>query len=70
MKNDINYVVGHESQYASRVSYEVDFDTFKEFVNKIFSTKFESLAAPVSEDQDSNLSPIILIFKKSKENEY
>jgi hypothetical protein len=67
-ENDINYVgqgIGYTQGLG--VSYEVDFDTFKEFVNKIFKNlKFESLAAPVSEDQDSNLSPDYINFSKSK----
>jgi hypothetical protein len=67
-ENDINYVgqgIGYTQGLG--VSYEVDFDTFKEFVNKIFKNlKIESLSAPVSEDQDSNLSPDYINFSKSK----
>jgi hypothetical protein len=43
------------------VSYEVDFDTFKEFVNKIFK-KFKIDRAPAAEDQDSDMSPDYINF--------
>lgn len=67
-ENDINYVgqgIGYTQGLG--VSYEVDFETFKEFVNKIFKNlKFDDLPARVSEDQDSNLSPEYINFSKSK----
>ena len=67
-ENDINYVgqgIGYTQGFG--VSYEVDFDTFKEFVNKFFKNlKFDEVATPVSEDQDSNLSPDYINFQKSK----
>ncbi|SFF19180.1 Family of unknown function [Flavobacterium xueshanense] len=67
-ENDINYVgqgIGYTQGLG--VSYEVDFETFKEFVNKIFKNlKFDDLPARVSEDQDSNLSPAYINFSKSK----
>ena len=67
-ENDINYVgqgIGYTQGLG--VSYEVDFDTFKEFVNRIFKNlKFENVATPAAEDQDSNLSPEYINFSKSK----
>ncbi|MCK8140954.1 translocation/assembly module TamB [Flavobacterium sp. I-SCBP12n] len=67
-ENDINYVgqgIGYTQGLG--VSYEVDFDTFKEFVNQIFKNlKFEKISSPVSEDQDSNLSPDYINFQGSK----
>jgi hypothetical protein len=69
-ENDINYVgqgIGYTQGLG--VSYEVDFDTFKEFVNKIFKNlKFDKVTTPASEDQDSNLSPDYINFAKSKRN--
>lgn len=69
-ENDINYVgqgIGYTQGLG--VSYEVDFDTFKEFVNKIFKNlKFEKVGAPAAEDQDSNLSPDYINFQRSKKN--
>ncbi|MEC5167162.1 hypothetical protein RCH18_002912 [Flavobacterium sp. PL11] len=67
-ENDINYVgqgIGYTQGLG--ISYEVDFDTFKEFVNKIFKNlKFEKVSTPVAEDQDSNLSPEYIKFQRSK----
>ena len=69
-ENDINYVgqgIGYTQGLG--VSYEVDFDTFKEFVNKIFKNlKFEKVSSPASEDQDSNLSPEYIKFQRSKKS--
>lgn len=67
-ENDINYVgqgIGYTQ--GAGVSYEVDFDTFKEFLGKFFkNVKFDKAITPVSEDQDSNLSPEYINFQKSK----
>ena len=67
-ENDINYVgqgIGYTQGLG--VSYEVDFDTFKEFVDKIFKNlKFEKVGTPAAEDQDSNLSPEYIKFQRSK----
>ena len=67
-ENDINYVgqgIGYTQGLG--ISYEVDFDTFKEFINRFYKNlKFENVATPVSEDQDSNLSPNYINFSKSK----
>ena len=67
-ENDINYV-GQGIGYTQGVgvSYEVDFDTFKEFVNQIFTNlKFDRVITPLAEDQDSNLSPDYINFQRSK----
>ncbi|SHG33768.1 Family of unknown function [Flavobacterium segetis] len=67
-ENDINYVgqgIGYTQGLG--VSYEVDFDTFKEFVNKIFKNlKFDKVSTATAEDQDSNLSPEYIKFQRSK----
>ena len=67
-ENDINYVgqgIGYTQGLG--VSYAVDFDTFKEFVNRIFKNlKFDKEVIPASEDQDSDLSPDYINFSKSK----
>ncbi|MFV8325835.1 translocation/assembly module TamB domain-containing protein [Flavobacterium sp. ZS1P14] len=67
-ENDINYIgqgVGYTQGLG--VSYEVDFDTFKELVNKIFKKHhLEREVIINSEDQDSNLSPDYINFSKPK----
>ena len=58
-ENDINYI-GEGIGYTQGVgiSYEVDFDTFKELANKIFKNmKIEKITQPVEYDQDSNTFP-------------
>ncbi|HRL71254.1 MAG TPA: translocation/assembly module TamB domain-containing protein [Flavobacterium sp.] len=69
-ENDINYVgqgIGYTQGLG--VSYAVDFDSFKEFVNKIFKNlKLDKVTTPASEDQDSNLSPEYINFQRSKKN--
>lgn len=65
-ENDINYI-GQGIGYTQGVgvSYEVDFDTFQEFANKIFKNlKIERVIVPVSEDQDSDVSPDYINFSK------
>ena len=67
-ENDINYIgqgIGYTQGLG--VSYEVDFDTFKELVNKIFTNlKIDRVTVPAAEDQDSDLSPDYINFMKSK----
>jgi hypothetical protein len=70
-ENDINYIgqgVGYTQGMG--VSYEVDFDTFKELVNKIFKNhKLErAIKGSNSNDdfQDSSINPDYLDFSKSK----
>jgi hypothetical protein len=67
-ENDINYV-GQGIGYTQGVgvSYEVDFNTFKEFVNQIFrNLKFDKVSTAAAQDQDSNLSPDYINFQRSK----
>jgi hypothetical protein len=65
-ENDINYIgqgIGYTQ--GAGVSYEVDFDTFKEFVNKIFKNlKIDRASAPAAVDQDSEMSPDYINFSK------
>lgn len=69
-ENDINYIgqgIGYTQGIG--VSYEVDFDTFKELVNKIFKNlKIEKATVPVAEDQDSEMSPDYINFSKSNKS--
>ncbi|TDE45005.1 translocation/assembly module TamB [Flavobacterium rhamnosiphilum] len=69
-ENDINYIgqgIGYTQGLG--VSYEVDFDTFKELVNKIFKNlKIDRETAPVAEDQDSEMSPDYINFSKPKKS--
>jgi hypothetical protein len=71
-ENDINYI-GQGVGYTQGVgiSYEVDFDTFSELVNKIFkSHKIERALKNSSDDlQDSNLNPDYINFMNKKETE-
>lgn len=69
-ENDINYIgqgIGYTQGLG--VSYEVDFDTFKELVNKIFKNlKIDRATVPVAEDQDSEMSPDYINFSKSNKS--
>ncbi|MGZ9736071.1 translocation/assembly module TamB domain-containing protein [Flavobacterium sp. GNP002] len=69
-ENDINYIgqgIGYTQGLG--VSYEVDFDTFKELVNKIFKNlKIDRATVPVAEDQDSDMSPDYINFSKSNKS--
>jgi hypothetical protein len=69
-ENDINYI-GQGVGYTQGVgiSYEVDFDTFSELVNKLFkSHKLERTLKGSSDDlQDSNLNPDYINFSGKKE---
>ncbi len=70
-ENDINYI-GQGIGYTQGVgiSYEVDFDTFSELVNKLFkSHKLEKAIKKSDDFQDSNLNPDYLNFKSAKEAE-
>jgi hypothetical protein len=67
-ENDINYI-GQGIGYTQGVgvSYEVDFDTFKELVNKIFKNhKLERAIKIDNTDDDSSLSPDFINFSNSK----
>ena len=71
-ENDINYI-GQGIGYTQGVgiSYEVDFDTFSELVNKLFkSHKLERTLKGSSDDlQDSNLNPDYINFSGKKETD-
>ena len=58
-ENDINYIgqgIGYTQGMG--VSYEVDFDTFSELINKIFkNSKIEKVSNPKAVNQDSNFPP-------------
>ncbi|MGO4821129.1 MULTISPECIES: translocation/assembly module TamB domain-containing protein [unclassified Flavobacterium] len=65
-ENDINYIgegIGYTQGIG--VTYEVDFDTFKELVNKIFKNqKLGTASQYLDQFQDSNLSPEYINFTK------
>ncbi|WP_029273104.1 translocation/assembly module TamB domain-containing protein [Flavobacterium sp. KJJ] len=70
-ENDINYI-GQGIGYTQGVgiSYEVDFDTFSELVNKLFkSHKLERAIKNSSDDPDSYLNPDFINFNNKKEAE-
>ena len=67
-ENDITYI-GQGIGYTQGLgmSYEVDFDTFKELVNKIFkNAKLEKVSANLNQIQDSNLFPDDIQIKDKK----
>jgi hypothetical protein len=67
-ENDINYI-GQGIGYTQGVgmSYEVDFDTFAELVNKIFKKyKLGKADNNLDQYQDSNLAPEFINFSNSK----
>jgi hypothetical protein len=67
-ENDINYI-GQGISYTQGlgVSYEVDFDTFKDLVNKIFKNqKIERQKKSKSTNEDSYLSADDIAISKSK----
>ncbi|MDX6182662.1 translocation/assembly module TamB domain-containing protein [Flavobacterium sp. Fl-77] len=72
-ENDVSYI-GQGIGYTQGVgiTYEVDFDTFTELVNKIFKNHKLERASKTSDDyQDSYLNPDFINFnnaKKEKEN--
>ncbi|MFB0911494.1 MAG: translocation/assembly module TamB domain-containing protein, partial [Flavobacterium sp.] len=67
-ENDINYIgqgIGYTQGIG--VTYEVDFDTFKELVNKIFTNHKIGLEPTYTQEyQDSSLAPEYINFSKSK----
>jgi hypothetical protein len=71
-ENDINYI-GQGIGYTQGVgiSYEVDFDTFSELVNKLFKNhKLERSIKSSSDDlQDSYLNPDFVKFSNKKDAE-
>ena len=70
-ENDINYI-GQGIGYTQGVgiSYEVDFDTFSELVNKLFKNHKLEKAIKSSDDlQDSYLNPELINFSNKKDAE-
>ncbi|GIZ07634.1 translocation/assembly module TamB domain-containing protein [Flavobacterium sp. UMI-01] len=68
-ENDVNYIgqgIGYTQGLG--VTYEVDFDTFRELVNKIFTNKKSNAGIQyIDQFQDSNLAPEYINFSKPKE---
>ena len=67
-ENDINYV-GEQIGYTQGVgiSYEVDFDTFRELLYKVFrNQKLERENNPVDSVPDSHLNPEYINFQNKK----
>lgn len=67
-ENDINYIgqgIGYTQ--GSGISYEVDFDTFKELVTKMFKKQHITETIPAEYlDQDSEITPDYIRFSNSK----
>jgi hypothetical protein len=67
-ENDINYIgqgIGYTQGIG--VSYEVDFDTFKELVNTIFKSHILGIEKAAPEQfQDSNIAPEYINFTRPK----
>ncbi|AWG22256.1 DUF490 domain-containing protein [Flavobacterium faecale] len=68
-ENDVNYIgqgIGYTQ--GAGLTYEVDFDTFKELVDKIFNNqKTKKAIQYIDQFQDSNLAPEYFNFNKPKE---
>jgi hypothetical protein len=68
-ENDINYIgqgIGYTQ--GAGISYEVDFDTFKELVNKIFNnSKIDVEKKAIVQETDSDMLPDYISVKKPKE---
>ena len=68
-ENDITYIgqgIGYTQGLG--ISYEVDFDTFKELVNKIFkNAKLERASSNTNQVNDSSLSPDDIQIKDKKD---
>ena len=70
-ENDINYI-GQGIGYTQGLglTYEVDFDTFRELVSKIFKKyKIEKVNTPNEYFQDSNVTPEYINFNNDKKPE-
>nr|WP_314866337.1 translocation/assembly module TamB domain-containing protein [uncultured Flavobacterium sp.] len=69
-ENDINYI-GQDIGYTqgAGISYEVDFDSFKELVQKIFKKQRVIQTIPAEYlDQDSEMTPDFIRFSNSKKS--
>jgi hypothetical protein len=70
-ENDLNYItqdIGYIQ--GAGISYEVDFDTFKELVDKMFGSRKltkENKIKAKEDNTDSNLSPDFINFTKPQE---
>jgi len=69
-ENDINYI-GEGIGYTQGIgiSYEVDFDTFTELVNRVFKKKIEVEKKSDNEVPDSQLAPEYINFQPEKKAE-
>ncbi len=70
-ENDVTYI-GQGIGYTQGVgiSYEVDFDTFKELVNKIFKkAKLDRAPKTTTEIHDSSLEDDNIFIKSKKEDD-
>ncbi|MDR6844449.1 translocation/assembly module TamB domain-containing protein [Flavobacterium granuli] len=70
-ENDLNYI-GQDIGYTqgAGITYEVDFDTFRELVDKMFRSnklKKEKQSNTKVDNSDSNLNPDFINFTKPKE---
>ncbi len=68
-ENDINYI-GQGIGYTQGVgiSYEVDFDTFKEFVNKVFTNmKLDRISTGSEHSSDSDVAPEFINMSGQKQ---
>ena len=69
-ENDINYIgqgIGYTQ--GAGITYEVDFDTFKELVQKIFKKQRIIQTIPAEYlDQDSEMAPDFIRFSNSKKS--
>ena len=67
-ENDLNYI-GQDIGYTqgAGITYEVDFDTFRELVDKMFKSKkltIEKRTKVKEDNSDSNLNPDLINFTK------
>ena len=69
-ENDINYI-GEGIGYTQGIgiSYEVDFDTFTELINRVFKKKIEVEKKSDNEVPDSQLAPEYINFQPEKKTE-
>ena len=70
-ENDINYIgqgIGYTQ--GAGISYEVDFDTFKELINKIFKSKIDREKKNLVETpDDSDFLPNYIDMEKEKKDD-